>query len=86
MGLALVEGIAALGAVDYRAVGLEGFGRPDNYLERQVSRWQRQLESYSDCAGWPGAESLPGGRVSPNGWTRIGRRNSRRVFFMATTI
>lgn len=60
MGLALVEGIAALGAVDYRAVGLEGFGRPDNYLERQVSRWQRQLESYSDCAGWPGAESLPG--------------------------
>ena len=28
MGLSMVEAIARLGALDYRAVGLEGFGRP----------------------------------------------------------
>ena len=39
MGLALVEGIAALGALDYRDVGLEDFGRPEGYLQRQVARW-----------------------------------------------
>jgi aminoglycoside phosphotransferase (APT) family kinase protein len=58
MGFALVEGIAALGALDYRAVGLEGFGKPDNYLERQVSRWKSQLAGYSELAGW--VNELPG--------------------------
>jgi aminoglycoside phosphotransferase (APT) family kinase protein len=60
MGLALVEGIAALGALDYRAVGLEGFGRPDRYLERQVARWRGQLASYADLPGWTGADQIPG--------------------------
>ena len=60
MGLALVEGITALGAVDYRKVGLEGFGNPDNYLGRQVPRWKSQLESYRDFPGWPGPRSIPG--------------------------
>ncbi len=59
MGLAMAEGIASLGAVDYQAVGLEGFGRPDGYLERQVSRWQHQLETYSLMDGYPGPE-IPG--------------------------
>jgi len=59
MGFAMVEGIAALGAVDHVAVGLEGFGRPEGYLERQVSRWQHQLESYSDMEGYPGPQ-IPG--------------------------
>jgi aminoglycoside phosphotransferase (APT) family kinase protein len=60
MGLAMVEAIAALGAVDYRARGLEGFGRPDNYLERQVARWRAQLASYAEHTDWPGATRLPG--------------------------
>ena len=60
MGLALVEGIAALGALDYRALGLEGFGKPDNYLERQVARWRSQLDSYAEHAGWPGPKGVPG--------------------------
>jgi aminoglycoside phosphotransferase (APT) family kinase protein len=60
MGLALVEGIAALGALDYRALGLEGFGKPDNYLERQVSRWKAQLTSYAELPGWSGPQELPG--------------------------
>jgi aminoglycoside phosphotransferase (APT) family kinase protein len=60
MGLALVDGATALGRVDYVAVGLEGFGKPDNYLERQVTRWQSQLDGYSRFQGWPGAGGLPG--------------------------
>ncbi len=60
MGLSLVEGIAALGALDYRALGLDGLGKPDNYLERQVSRWKAQLESYNEFAGWTGPGEIPG--------------------------
>jgi aminoglycoside phosphotransferase (APT) family kinase protein len=60
IGLSMVEAIAALGAIDYRAVGLEGFGKPENYLERQVGRWKAQLESYADLPGWPGPAAIPG--------------------------
>jgi aminoglycoside phosphotransferase (APT) family kinase protein len=59
MGFAMAEGIATLAAVDYRAVGLEGFGRPEGYLERQVSRWRHQLDSYGEMDGYPGPE-IPG--------------------------
>jgi aminoglycoside phosphotransferase (APT) family kinase protein len=37
--------IAALHQVDYRAVGLDGYGKPGNYLERQVARWTRQYRA-----------------------------------------
>ena len=60
IGLAMVEGIAKLGALDYRAVGLEGLGRPDNYLERQVERWKAQLASYAEFADWTGPAEIPG--------------------------
>ncbi len=60
MGLALVEGIAALGALNHVALDLEGFGRPAGYLERQVERWRAQLESYTELPGWTGAGELPG--------------------------
>ena len=60
MGLSMIEGIAALGALDFRAIGLEGFGKPDNYLERQVARWRTQLDSYADFPGWSGANKIPG--------------------------
>jgi aminoglycoside phosphotransferase (APT) family kinase protein len=59
MGLAMVDAIAALGCLDYREVGLEGFGRPEGYLERQVARWRSQLESYSEHEGYPGPD-IPG--------------------------
>ena len=41
----LVDTLAALHEVDYAAVGLEDFGRPDGYLERQVRRWKKQLDA-----------------------------------------
>ncbi len=41
---ALVDILVRLHAVDFRAVGLDGFGRPDGYLERQVRRWAQQWE------------------------------------------
>jgi aminoglycoside phosphotransferase (APT) family kinase protein len=34
--------ISKLHLVDYRAAGLEGFGKPGNYIERQVGRWTKQ--------------------------------------------
>ncbi|GAP38109.1 phosphotransferase [Piscinibacter sakaiensis] len=34
--------MAALHAVDHRAVGLAGFGREERYVERQIERWTRQ--------------------------------------------
>ena len=44
IGDALVATLVRLHAVDFRAVGLEGFGRPEGYLERQVRRWAQQWE------------------------------------------
>jgi aminoglycoside phosphotransferase (APT) family kinase protein len=40
----LVEVLVRIHAVDPAAVGLEGFGRPHGYLERQVRRWGEQWE------------------------------------------
>ncbi|HVA77327.1 MAG TPA: phosphotransferase family protein [Candidatus Binataceae bacterium] len=40
----MVDLLIALQSVDWRAAGLEGFGRPDGYLERQLKRWVDQLE------------------------------------------
>lgn len=34
--------LAKLHRVDYRAVGLEDFGKPGGYVERQVGRWSKQ--------------------------------------------
>ncbi|WP_375476382.1 phosphotransferase family protein [uncultured Jatrophihabitans sp.] len=43
-GFAAVGALATLHAVDVDAVGLTDFGRPGNYLERQVARWRGQYE------------------------------------------
>ncbi|WP_062992367.1 phosphotransferase family protein [Nocardia anaemiae] len=61
MGLSAVEAIARLGSLDYQALGLQDYGKPDGFLERQVPRWLGELESYSANAGYPGPE-IPGVR------------------------
>ncbi len=58
MGLSMVEGLAALHALDPFALGLDGFGKVEGFLERQVGRWQAQLDSYAELAGWPGPGEL----------------------------
>jgi aminoglycoside phosphotransferase (APT) family kinase protein len=42
---AMNETLAALHRVDPDAVGLTTFGRPGNYIERQVARWIKQYEA-----------------------------------------
>lgn len=42
--------LAALHSVDHRAVGLDDYGRPTGYFERQVGRWTKQYR---------GAETQP---------------------------
>src|SRR5436190_9847210 len=37
--------IAKLHLFDYRALGLETFGRPGNYTERQIARWTKQYQA-----------------------------------------
>jgi len=37
--------IAALHKVDYHAIGLDDYGKPGNYLERQISRWTKQYRA-----------------------------------------
>jgi aminoglycoside phosphotransferase (APT) family kinase protein len=59
MGLMMVDALAALSAVDHQAVGLSDFGRPDGFLNRQVSRWLKELDSYRRYREYPGPD-LPG--------------------------
>ncbi|MCA1840275.1 MAG: phosphotransferase family protein [Actinobacteria bacterium] len=44
IGTELVTALAELHSVDWMKVGLEGFGKPTGYLQRQVRRWTGQLE------------------------------------------
>lgn len=59
MGLHAAEALARLGAVDHVAVGLDGFGHPEGFLERQVGRWMAELDSYSRFEGYAGPD-IPG--------------------------
>ena len=54
LGIQLVDGIARLARVDWKARGLEGFGKPDGFHERQVDRWLAHLEPFKfrDIPGW----------------------------------
>jgi aminoglycoside phosphotransferase (APT) family kinase protein len=60
LGYQLAEGIALLSKVDWKARGLEGLGRPENFHERQVDRWtsffenvtNRELDGMDVASGW----------------------------------
>ncbi|MEX0581625.1 MAG: phosphotransferase family protein [Mycobacterium sp.] len=56
MGLSMADAAARLGAVDYTAVGLTDFGKPDGFLERQVPRWLSELDSYAKFDNYQGPE------------------------------
>jgi aminoglycoside phosphotransferase (APT) family kinase protein len=44
LSMSLAETLAALHDLDPQSVGLDGFGRPEGYLERQLRRWATQYE------------------------------------------
>jgi aminoglycoside phosphotransferase (APT) family kinase protein len=62
----LIDALVEIHAVDWRAAGLEGFGKPDGYLERQVRRflglWDhnktREIPAVETVGTWLG-ENLP---------------------------
>jgi aminoglycoside phosphotransferase (APT) family kinase protein len=37
--------IARLHSLDYREIGLEDFGKPGSYIERQIARWSKQYQA-----------------------------------------
>lgn len=57
LSMALVKTLVELHAIDYQAVGLGDFGRPEGYLERQVRRWSEQWER-SQTRPLPGIQEL----------------------------
>ncbi len=62
----LIDALVELHAVDWRAAGLEGFGKPSGYLERQLRRfgglWEhnktRELSEVETIGAWL-SENLP---------------------------
>jgi aminoglycoside phosphotransferase (APT) family kinase protein len=60
MGEQLVDALVEVHGVDWQAVGLEGFGKPTGYLERQLRRfgglWEhnrtREIEAVERVGGW----------------------------------
>ena len=57
MFLSMNQVIADLHSVDYRALGLDDFGRPGNYMGRQIARWSRQYRA-SETATQPAMDAL----------------------------
>jgi aminoglycoside phosphotransferase (APT) family kinase protein len=57
IGDALIDVLAALHSVDYRAVGLADFGRPEGFMSRQVRRWAKQWDATRD-RDRPGLDAL----------------------------
>jgi aminoglycoside phosphotransferase (APT) family kinase protein len=59
-GEELIDALVELHGVDWRAAGLEGFGRPDGYLERQLRRflglWEhnktREVPAVESVGAW----------------------------------
>jgi aminoglycoside phosphotransferase (APT) family kinase protein len=49
--------IATLHSVDYEAIGLGDFGRPGNYMGRQIARWSRQYRA-SETEPQPAMDAL----------------------------
>jgi aminoglycoside phosphotransferase (APT) family kinase protein len=66
MGEELIDALVEMHAVDWRAAGLEGFGKPSGYLERQLRRWSglwqhnrtRELAQVERVGAWL-ADNLP---------------------------
>ena len=47
LGEEMIDGLAALHRFEWKTGGLADFGRPEQFLERQVPRWRSQYESHA---------------------------------------
>jgi aminoglycoside phosphotransferase (APT) family kinase protein len=56
LAFSLVDALVALSRIDHRAVGLEDFGRPEGFLDRQVDRWLGELNGHLALPGYPAVE------------------------------
>lgn len=52
-----ISNLAKLHAVDYKAIGLEDYGRPGNYFSRQINRWSSQYKA-SETGTFPEMDKL----------------------------
>jgi aminoglycoside phosphotransferase (APT) family kinase protein len=59
-GMAMVDALVALAAIDVDDAGLGDLGRRDGWLERQVPRWTRRLLNYAETPGY----APPGGPIT----------------------
>lgn len=50
--------IAQLHMIDYVALGLEDFGRPGNFFERQIARWSKQYLDDADAGRDPNMDRV----------------------------
>jgi len=57
---AMIDGLVALANVDYHAIGLQGFGKPEGFLQRQVDRWGSQLAGYAKTYRHYRPRDIPG--------------------------
>jgi aminoglycoside phosphotransferase (APT) family kinase protein len=57
LSLTMIDVLAELHTVDPASVALDGFGRPEGFMARQVRRWSAQLEQ-SRSRDLPGIEAL----------------------------
>jgi aminoglycoside phosphotransferase (APT) family kinase protein len=55
---AMNETLARLHRIDYAAVGLDGFGRAENYMRRQIDRWSKQYLEDADAGRDPNMDRL----------------------------
>jgi len=74
VGAELTDALVELHAVDWAAVGLDGFGKPSGYLDRQIRRWSgqlaltepltRKIDELHDVSAWLGAHLPRAGRAT----------------------
>ena len=57
LGIAFIDNLARLHALDYQAAGLGDLGKPEGYVERQVSGWIRRYEK-AQTDSWPAVEEV----------------------------
>jgi len=63
----LLECLAKLHRVDFRVVGLEGFGKPKNFFQRQLNTWRRNYEDGRAVVNDPVAWERAGHTFIDNG-------------------